>query len=81
MLDEREVELEEELERCPFCGTEDIDKRDGLELHYDYGVAGGHEFDHRYNVICHNCWVKQFVSYETPEEAVAAWNKRAGDAN
>ena len=52
---------EEELLRCPFCSGE-------------AGIThpGGHEF----SVYCYECFAET-GTYETIDDAIAAWNRRA----
>ena len=57
----REIEKEEELKPCPFCGGE-------AELF-------GTETNGIFYVKCLECDVDS--NFDTPEEAIAAWNRRA----
>lgn len=54
-----------DLKPCPFCG----EKAKIVELR-----SGN-------SVVCTNthCWVATKY-YDTPEKAIAAWNRRAGNA-
>lgn len=60
----QEKEEEQKLKPCPFCGSTDI------FVYHSYVD---------YSVRCRNCLVRR-GEFETEEEAIAAWNKRAGDA-
>ena len=61
--------IETSLKPCPFCGSNDIATEE--EYSSDTGYSfGGHI------VICNDCEM-QTKHYETQEEAVKAWNKRA----
>ena len=52
-----------ELKRCPFCGGEE-------ELtHSQYGTV---------NATCKSCFATTMSAIED-EEAIAAWNRRAGE--
>jgi len=57
-------EVDGELKRCPFCGSEGVIYGDG---------------DHYYTAACSECLVEIVNFYFTLEEAVAAWNTRADD--
>ena len=60
-----------ELKPCPFCGSSNV------TLEVEYGSDCGYGFG-GHTVICNNCGV-QTIYYETKEEAIEAWNKRADD--
>ena len=79
------MESELELKPCPCCGTNEQDRQTGLQLCNSY-MYWPHDdgtskcvYDD-WCVVCHNCGL-QTKKFDTPEEAVAAWNKRADDAN
>jgi Lar family restriction alleviation protein len=58
-----------ELKPCPFCGSHNVGE---FKNHF----PGEGEF---YGVCCGNCdaSTKSYPGFRTPEEAVAAWNRRA----
>lgn len=53
-----------ELKRCPFCGGK-------AKLAFRKGI------DDWAKVYCTKCGVNYI--YEKPEQAIAAWNRRAGE--
>ncbi len=58
------AEVDGELKRCPFCGSEGVIYGDGE----NYYTAG-----------CSECPIENVEIYFTLEEAVEAWNRRADD--
>ena len=54
-----------ELKKCPFCGG-----KARMEEHIFYGLPNS------YGVKCCACFAKTNQFYDTPKEAVEAWNKR-----
>ena len=58
-------EKSEELEPCPFCDSEDI----------NVGKFGAYPYT-EYQVYCENC-ENGTAKFDSEEEAIAAWNKRA----
>lgn len=59
------------LKPCPFCGEdEDCGVRIILNAYLN-GIE-------RYAVMCEACGVETY-GYETPKEAIVAWNTRVGD--
>ncbi len=59
----------EKLKKCPFCGDDGhIDVTDGIVKDHYYPRCG------TYNCVGNN---NGWVDFETEEEAVEAWNKRA----
>ena len=56
--------MTEKLKPCPFCGCDDI----GI-WENDEGYIG-------YQVYCESCG-SMADSYDTPKEAIKAWNRRA----
>ena len=61
----KELEKSEELEPCPFCDSEDI----------NVGKFGAYPYT-EYQVYCENC-ENGTAKFDSEEEAIAAWNKRA----
>ena len=61
-----------DLKPCPFCGGE----ADILEHQYQGCFT-------TYGVVCLDCYSGTDWSFETEDEAIAAWNRRAkeGDNN
>lgn len=56
-----------ELKPCPFCGGTDI------SIHWD-------EWSGTYIITCNECNADFMQYYEIREDAIAAWNRRCGDA-
>ena len=57
------------LKSCPFCGGKaEIHRTSGDEYYVDCSLENG---------FCHA--IPRTWDYSTPEEAVEAWNRRAGD--
>lgn len=52
-----------ELKPCPFCGGE--------------AEIMGYRYDCKW-IICKKC-MAETAAYETSEQAIAAWNRRAGE--
>lgn len=57
----------EELKPCPFCGSQA-----GIYAHV-YGMD-----DVKYSAECSMCWCHTDWIYRKEDDAVAAWNRRAG---
>lgn len=58
----------ERLKPCPFCGSEAH-----IATHIFHGLSN------TYGVICGNgkCYKSGWQFYDSGEEAIAAWNRRA----
>jgi len=56
--------MDEELKRCPFCGSNDVDA-DGWSSSETSGPA------------CNNCGASAGDGSKTPEENIMLWNTRA----
>lgn len=56
--------MTENLKRCPFCNAE-------AELHFSEGESGKRYFW----VSCKKCSCSQTL-FDTPQEAISAWNNR-----
>jgi Lar family restriction alleviation protein len=67
----RSVAKMAENKTCPFCGGHDI------EVYEHYGKAAGLEYGGFYPE-CTKCGCR-LNYYETREEALKAWNRRAND--
>ena len=59
-----------ELKPCPFCGGTRIEVYD-----YDYGIT------ETIGVRCKDCGAHIENMFESDEEAVEAWNRRAGEGD
>jgi hypothetical protein len=76
--------LMEELKPCPFCGKNvahvgTVAEHEKMDIHdVDYDWCSKH-----YDVVCDllkgGCGASTGKQYETPREAIEAWNRRASD--
>ena len=55
------------LKPCPFCG----DDRVHITEHRFHNLSNS------YGVECFNCKTQSYQFFDTPKEAVEAWNRRA----
>lgn len=56
------------LKPCPFCGRKPMI------------IGTGNHFPKSYfRVVCEKCFAMQGALYDTKEEAVEVWNRRAGE--
>lgn len=62
--------MSEKLEKCPFCGGVASLQCAGICVKHDGGSTD-------YFVSCFNCGASTRRYFETPEEAISAWNRRA----
>lgn len=70
-----EQEARETLKSCPFCDCEAVMRRTVRE--YGAGADGpAGEYDEWFAIHCDGCGIN--VGEEYREEAVSAWNRRAG---
>ena len=60
----------EELKRCPFCGTSDLEVEYGSML--GDGYSEGNEV---YAIFCYHCGA--YMCDEDESKLIEAWNKRA----
>lgn len=60
--------MSSDLKPCPFCGNPDVTNDEGC-----FPVPGGWE------VLCGDPSCHAQVGGDTRAEAIAAWNRRAGD--
>ena len=56
-----------DLKLCPFCGST------AFLTEYDYDLGNGYVVTHV--VECNGCHAQTF-EYDSPEEAIEAWNRR-----
>jgi Lar family restriction alleviation protein len=56
-----------ELKPCPFCG--------GTPALQSWTPDDGD--DHAHWIECQSCKIEQMALFDTPAEAIAAWNRRA----
>lgn len=57
----------EELKPCPFCGRK------------AWIIDTGNYPRTFYRIVCQSCRTKQGKFYDTEEESIKAWNRRAGE--
>ena len=69
--------MSEELKPCPFCGGEPTEDR--IEPHKHH-IVGFPDYPGAWCIECVPCEFRRF-SHESREEAVAAWNHRAGPSD
>lgn len=63
-----------ELKPCPFCGG------NAKLVDHTFWNDTTKSFSYKsYGVMCRHCGVQGFQFYETEEEAINAWNRRATD--
>ena len=63
----------DELKPCPFCGAE----ARVCGFHYSLLDIAGEPKD--FCVICNDCSASSYHYANTPDKAIAAWNRRAND--
>lgn len=57
-----------DLKPCPFCGGEGVVQRHEYEGYTD-----------TFGVVCFDCCAETRQFYNTKEEAIEAWNRRANN--
>lgn len=69
------MQIYKDLKQCPFCGGRaSLSPSHNSQYYIDkeLKISGG---DIYYHVQCNHCLITTF-DYESPENAVIAWNKR-----
>lgn len=61
--------MSEKLEPCPFCGNDEV----VIKEHKFHGLTN------TYGVECFDCRVQTYQFFDTKDEAVYAWNRRANN--
>ena len=64
-----------ELKPCPFCGGEAK-----IMTHESYVPESWRSLVGVYGVVCTSCRAGGYQFWDTEEQAIAAWNRRADDA-
>ena len=64
-----------QLKSCPFCGKEGIIEGRGSDYNYDYILYSVGCIDRK----CIGHYMTHIYIYDTPREALEAWNRRAND--
>ena len=59
--------MSEKLEPCPFCGSDDVFV---VEHHF-------YKTEDCFGVQCDNCKTQSYQFYDSKNEAIEAWNRRA----
>ncbi len=65
-----------EFQRCPFCGSDEI-----YTFHYQAkrskALFGEYDWRNAFGIGCNGCGIEGTYAWDTEEEAIEAWNKRA----
>lgn len=63
-----------ELKPCPFCGSDDL----VMSSREAYAFMAGKRMEF-YRVKCDTCGAMVDNDFKRPEDAIKAWNRRAGE--
>ena len=66
--------MKDKLKPCPFCG--EIPE---VNPHGFYNQKTKDFSDRTYGIVCNACHASGWQFYNTKEEAITAWNRRAND--